>query len=267
MCRKWNLVNKITAVLSSIAISMCCMTTLPTNVSVAESQQYYSEDELDAQIREMGMLVNEARIELGLNPVMIVPHLNEAAAVRAKEISVKFDHKRLDGSKFHTLIDDNIVPWFKTAENIAGGSPTAEETFIQWKNSPDHWNAIINPNYTHMGVGLCYDPDATYRWYWEQVFVAVDGEVEGQELPIKYVITPASSGDINGDNAIDSFDLILLSKYIAGEIQYLNDLQLESADLLADGSITSADAVVLRKYLLGEFETLPITMDQFLANR
>ncbi|MBQ8297902.1 MAG: SCP-like extracellular [Ruminococcus sp.] len=205
---------------------------------------------------EIVILVNEARAENGLNPVYMVPVLNEAGLVRAMETAGYFSHKRPDNSSFATVFDEYQISYKAAAENIAAGSSTAEETFNQWKNSPNHWKTILNESYTHMGVGVYYDPDSDYWWYWEQLFIASDEVFEGQTLPERYKVVPAGFGDIDGDGVITSLDYTLLLKLIQKKV-VLNDLQIESADCMRDGAVTIADAIVLKKYLLHFYDDLP----------
>ncbi len=177
-----------------------------------------------------------------------------------KETGIKFSV----GDLFITIIDSSLIPYTRAAENIAAGFDNAQDTFNQWKNSPVHWKAIMNPDYTHIGVGVAHEKDSEFRYYWEQFFVTVDGELNDQYIPESQKTVPVGSGDINGDSEINSFDLITINRYLAKETE-LNDLQKESADLLKDGVITSADAVVLRKYILGEYQEIPMTMDMLLG--
>ena len=167
------------------------------------------------------------------------------------------------GDLFITIVDTGMVPYSRAGENTAGGSDNAEATFNQWKGSPVHWHAIMNPDYTHIGVGVSYEKDSEFRYYWDQIFIATDKEFDDQYIPESTKTVPVGSGDINGDKEINSFDLITINKYLAKEIE-LNDLQKESADLLKDGFITEADVIVLRKYILGKYRTIPVTMDMFL---
>jgi len=51
-------------------------------------------------------------------------------------------------------------------ENIAWGYRTAEEVMIGWMNSPGHRANILNPDYTHIGVGQC---DGC-KTHWTQTF-------------------------------------------------------------------------------------------------
>lgn len=210
-------------------------------------------------------LVNEARAEAGLDPIYAVPYLSELATVRAEECVESFSHSRANGDSFVTIVDYEVTPWSTAAENIASGMSTPEETFEQWRNSPSHWAAIMSPEFTHMGVGVTYDPDSTYRWYWEQLFIKVDtyeqpdGNIEGQYIPDPYKIVPQATGDINGDGIIDSFDYVLLCRYLNKQVT-LNPLQVESADILQDGVVSYSDAAYLRKYILGEIEEVPVKL-------
>ena len=99
------------------------------------------------------------------------------------------------------------------------------------------------------------------------IFVVLDEgtTLNGQEIPVKYRVVPKSTGDLNGDGQIDSFDLVLLKKYVADkESVYFNDLQTAAADTFKDGAVTSADVLMLSKYILGEYDRLPVTIDMLL---
>ena len=256
------MVRRFAAVISAAVMMAVCLTVGFTKKAMA------AEEDIMTKVREISVLVNEARVEEGLEPLYLVPYICELAELRSAEIVEKFSHTRPNGEKFNTVVDYNKLPFNKISENIAAGYSTAEETFEQWKNSPSHWSAIMNPDYTHIGIGITYDPDSYYTWHWTQLFVKIDGDLEGQELVTREniapsihmdnSIVPACFGDINGDGHVNSFDCIILSRYVFGEIQ-LNDLQISSADVMKDGEINLADIVTLRKYILGEYDTLPVT--------
>ena len=219
--------------------------------------------ELSDMAEEIVILVNEARQEAGLNPVYMVPYLCEVSQLRAQEASQVFSHARPDGSSFITLVDSRKAPYTTIAENLAAGYGDAQNTFNQWRNSPNHWGAIMNPIYTHIGVAVYYDPNSTYRYYWQQLFISLNTswalELEGQYMPQKYKFIPQSEGDLNGDGRVNVYDYVILTQALTGRY-YLNPLQTESADLLLDGSITWADASLLRNYILGKQKTIPISL-------
>ena len=253
--------NKIFSVTAAVVVALSF-----TSGFFGFSSAEPSQDDFKAMAEEIVVLVNEARTAEGLKPLYMVPYLCDVANVRVRESIFSFSHNRPNGESFITALDDSLVPYSKAAENLAAGSYTAEETFNQWKNSPNHWRSIMNPDYTHIGVAVSYDMNSEYKYYWEQFFVATDVALNDQTIPERYKTVPKSSGDINGDAEIDTFDLITINKYLADDTAYLNDLQVESADMLDDNVITSADAMMLKKYILGEYKTLPITMEMLLGS-
>lgn len=253
--------SKMVSVLT--AIVMACTTAVFT-ISTASGEDL-TEARMREMVNEMAMLVNEEREALGLNPLYCTSYLMECADIRAKESSEYFSHTRPDSRSYSSIVDYDIIPWAFIGENLAGGSNTAEGAMQQWKDSPKHWATITNPDYTHMGMGLCYNPDGEggYTWYWSQIFTAEWDPVEydGQYLPTDKVIVPASEGDIDGDATIGTFDYITLLDYIhkkqEGIPVYLNDAQMEAADCFQDGRITEADAKAMMRYILGEYKSLP----------
>lgn len=220
-----------------------------------------TQSELKDMANELCYMVNELRAEYGLDPVYVVPYLNDTAMTRAREITQDFNHKRPDGSKFSTIVDDNLVPYGVIFENIAAGCSTPEATMEQWKDSEKHFEVMLNPELTHMGMGCAYEQNSDYGWYWEQTFVICDEELPDQYIPSRYVINPQADGDITGDGVIDAYDYVALIDYLykkANNIPvYFNDAQIAAADCFRDGLITEADAKVIMRYILGEYKALP----------
>ena len=252
MCR-CSLINKICSVFLSLIITV---SRAGLNLCCPETSYAVASASCEDTVNELIVLVNEAREEAGVKPLYAVPILNDASLVRALECVETFSHYRPDGSMFNTVLNEYSISYYGAAENIAAGNSTAESTFEQWKNSPNHWKAILNENYTHIGVGFCYQNNTIYGWYWEQLFIACNDEIEGQYLPERYAVVPASCGDLDGDGEISSLDFVLLLKLLKKKV-ILNDLQVKSADCMFDGALTIADAVVLKKYILGIYDTLP----------
>ena len=264
--------GRISAVVVAFAMMFCVLASFPTK-AVAEDKQ-----DLSARCGEVVVLINEARTDAGLEPLKIVPYLCDIAYIRATECTRMFSHTRpsdiidyreeKNGEKyfgFDTAIDVSIVPFLWAGENLAAGNSSAEATFEQWKASEGHWKNIMNPNYTHIGIAAVYaeeDPN-NFHYYWETLFIGCDIELKNQYLPETVRERPVSSGDINGDGEINSFDLITLNKFLAGKKE-LNTLQLESADMLDDDEVNADDAEVLAMYLLGECDTLPVTAEMLL---
>lgn len=57
------------------------------------------------------------------------------------------------------------------AENVAFGNISAAQMVSNWMNSPGHRANILNPNYTHLGVGMVERSDG--RRYGTQVFLTL----------------------------------------------------------------------------------------------
>ena len=231
-----------------------------TAFGTASATNEISDAELRSLANEVAILVNEAREEAGLDPIYVLPYLNELSDIRAMETVSEFSHSR-NGQRFSSIIDTDVVDYLFAAENLAAGNCSAEETFDQWKNSPGHWRNIMNESTTHMGIGVVYDPDSDYGWYWQQLFIMTDQTFEDQYLPTEYEIVPKTEGDINGDGVVDTYDYLGLCDYIYKKktdvAVYLNEAQLQTADCFRDGIITEADAKVMMRYLLGEYKTFP----------
>jgi hypothetical protein len=66
------------------------------------------------------------------------------------------------------------------AENLAAGYETAKETLAQWKNSPSHNEHMLSDKYQAIGIGLAYNPDSEYKWYWTVTFGSL---VDAQAAP------------------------------------------------------------------------------------
>lgn len=263
--------RRAASVLCAIVLTTICVFNM--NVPDKAYSDGGAEKPISDIANDMAVKINEARAELGLKPLYVVSYLNDVANTRARELITSYEsvdedghHLRPSGEAWYTIIDESLVPYEWADENIARGSANVDRVFEAWKKSERHWNAIINPNATHMGIGLCYEENAPKKWFWANIFVDLfdDQSLEGEFIPEKYPIKPACTGDLTGDGVINSFDLVLLYQYLDDEM-YFNDLQVAAADLLKDGTITSADAAVLRKFLLGDYRTLPVTIDMLIG--
>lgn len=131
-----------------------------------------SEDE-DVYITMLN-LVNEARVENGLDKLWYSARVHEIATQRAYELSSYYSHSRSDGRGFHTAFSDNGIQYKTVGENIAYGRnmfETVEEVFQAWMDSPSHRENILSPDFECVGFGLAelkVGKDKYY--YWSQEF-------------------------------------------------------------------------------------------------
>lgn len=121
-------------------------------------------------IQQVVDLVNEERAKEGLSPLQKSDEVSAAADVRAHEIAVSFSHTRPDGRRYRTVLEDNGVSSHFSGENIAGGYRTPDEVVSAWMGSEGHRENIMNPDYTHIGVGY-YNDSASGLSYWCQLFL------------------------------------------------------------------------------------------------
>lgn len=116
--------------------------------------------------------VNALRASLGLKELTWDNTLDDYTQLRAAEVTLKFSHERPNGERGYQM-HPSI-----TSENIAVGYATADAVMEAWKDSPSHYQAMINPNYDTMAVG-CFEeaifneldqPTGAYYTGWVQFF-------------------------------------------------------------------------------------------------
>lgn len=111
-------------------------------------------------------LTNQIRAEKKLPPLKYNANLAAYAQVRAQELLQTFSHNRPDGQSY-----SNVLKGRTYAENIAAGSANAAGTIKQWRESTQgHYESMINPNFTTIGIGMVSAPNSKYGYYWVQIF-------------------------------------------------------------------------------------------------
>lgn len=140
-------------------------------VETGGAAQTPTQPEADGLTAEVIRLVNAERAKEGLAPLETFDSLTQAAAIRAPELAESFSHTRPDGSSCSTALDETGASRgaHVIGENIAYGQSTAAGVVAAWMNSPGHRANILNPDFTHIGVGHFTAPGGQH--YWVQVFV------------------------------------------------------------------------------------------------
>lgn len=264
--RKMNvMIKKVNTIVMIVILMVLCVINLGTNL-YSHAMDGVPED-TSVMVTEMAEKINEARAELGLQPLTLIPYLNDVSEIRAGEQPVKYSHTRPDDSDWITVVDDSIAHWERAFEILARGSANVNLIFNAWKASEAHWKAIVNPEANCIGIGIAYDPESPKKWHWASIILYIPDEEnireltgamvlsdEGEEVPVEDA-APAEleyvSGDINGDGMIDSFDLVVLKQYVSGTVGF-NEVQLAAADVSADGTVDAQDVKALTSFILGE---------------
>lgn len=116
---------------------------------------------------ELVRLTNELRASLGVAPLTMDENICIASCKKAVDYYVAdfydgANHTMIDGRRWQALFEDFNIVASSRAENLASGPAykTAQQMFNGWKNSSIHYNNMINPAYTRVGVGSC-----GYVWF------------------------------------------------------------------------------------------------------
>lgn len=145
-------------------------TTSEKPVTPAQSSEESTKEnvQVSSDIQQVVDLVNSERAKAGLKALQIDTKLTQSAQAKSQDMKNKnyFSHTSPTyGSPFDQMKSLGIT--YKSAgENIAMGQRTAAEVMDAWMKSPGHKANIMNPAYTHIGVGLS---DSGY--YWTQQFI------------------------------------------------------------------------------------------------
>lgn len=128
----------------------------------SQSQQL---NEFEQQVVE---LTNQERQAQGLEPLKVDTELSKVAREKSRDMAENnyFSHNSPNyGSPFDMMKQYGIS--YQTAgENIAKGQRTPEQVVNGWMNSEGHRENIMNPDFTHIGVGYVEQGN-----HWTQQFI------------------------------------------------------------------------------------------------
>ena len=78
-----------------------------------------------------------------------------------------YNHVRPDGRPFYTVLGDRLTGY--ASENLAMVSAlSAREAVTVWENSSGHYQNMVNPEITRIGVGVARSDSGLY--YYCQIF-------------------------------------------------------------------------------------------------
>ncbi|HZJ57100.1 MAG TPA: CAP domain-containing protein [Clostridia bacterium] len=125
---------------------------------------------IGGQQGQMLDMVNQERIKAGLKPLAWDSDLANVAQVKAKDMSDNnyFDHNSPTyGSPFEMMKKFGIT-YRAAGENLAG-SGGVDRAHVGLMNSEGHRKNILNPNFTHLGIGV--EKSTRYGYVYVQMFV------------------------------------------------------------------------------------------------
>ena len=142
---------------------------LPVYVQVQKEKElihrrYYSRD-MDAKGLEKAMfeLINRDRAGGNLKPLQFSSHLCKAARIHSSDMaeSGKVVHDLPGCRNMNERLQDARLKVFKQGENIASGV-NIEEAQENLMGSPGHRQIILDPDFSHVGVGIVEQKSLLY---------------------------------------------------------------------------------------------------------
>lgn len=129
----------------------------------------------DEYIEIMLKLINEARLEAGVAPLIITPELMASSQAHSRDMACRnfFSHNNPDGQTPFDRMEVAGYPLYYAAENIYAGQGvynSPEKAVKAWLNSPGHRTNMLSPQYVHIGLGFAYTDTSYYGGYYTTDF-------------------------------------------------------------------------------------------------
>jgi uncharacterized protein YkwD len=129
--------------------------------------------DLEAVRQRMLSIVNAARLVEGRPPLTLDPRLNAAAQAHAQDMLARtyYAHESPEGSLPRQRVRAAGVSADLVGENLAAGQTSVENVMEAWLHSVDHRRNLLDPRFTHLGVGIAVGSYLhKYKVMWVQDF-------------------------------------------------------------------------------------------------
>jgi len=99
---------------------------------------------------------NEARVRIGVKPLLINDKLNKAAYLKAQDMFEKqyWAHDAPDGTQPWKWFGDVNYNYNEAGENLAKNFTSTSAVMIAWMDSPEHKANIIKSSYSDVGFAV-----------------------------------------------------------------------------------------------------------------
>lgn len=128
------------------------------------------------QEQELLKLINEEREALFMSPLKWDESLARAARYHANDMAqqnylMHESYDLIDGQLILVADADRRIGQFQSKSNvygeaIAGGTTTAKSTLLRWIGQDEEYDVLFSEDNKAVGIGLAYDPDSDYGYYW-----------------------------------------------------------------------------------------------------
>ncbi|MBA2176273.1 hypothetical protein H0266_15350 [Halobacillus locisalis] len=132
-----------------------------------EQKEEVSSD-VSAFEKEVVELTNVEREKQGLAPLKLDTELSAVAKDKSLDMQNNgyFSHTSPTYGSPFDMMESYGIDYRTAGENIAMGQTSPEQVVNGWMNSEGHRENIMNPNFTHIGVGHAEGGN-----YWTQMFI------------------------------------------------------------------------------------------------
>lgn len=142
----------------------------------------------EAAAAELLRLLNAQRAKAGLKPLEAMDSLDQAAQIRAKDLSGGYIEIRADGSDWSSVLEKTGVPAVYVDESLVVGTgyDTAEAALEKVLSTPSARTALMNQEHTHLSVGYVHDAKGYggYQDFWSLLYIIQsDSDAPGSETP------------------------------------------------------------------------------------
>ena len=123
----------------------------------------YNYSENAGYVQELASLINQARRNASLPALSLNPLLTQAAQGHSIDMACNnfLGHEGSDGSSIGALVRE--VGYIGFMEILAIGTP--QNAMDQWAADAPHWELVLDPNVTEMGIGYAYNANSNYGGY------------------------------------------------------------------------------------------------------
>ena len=120
---------------------------------------------------KMLQLINAERAKAGVKPLTMKQELVKIARLKSQDMIDKnyFDHNSPTYGDPFTMLRNFGVKFGYAGENLAG-NPSLQNAHESLMNSSGHRKNILNPNYTHVGIGIV--EGGAYGKIFTQLFIS-----------------------------------------------------------------------------------------------
>ena len=138
-----------------------------STTAVSETTTQDETYEPDDAARKLFSLCNQARVNAGVEPLVLDKNICQVAYTRCNEqISSLPGHTRPNGEKFYTAFYEHGLRYNSCGENIAIVRSVTQAQEVRalelWLNSDSHRELLLDPKFKYSGISVLISEEGYY---------------------------------------------------------------------------------------------------------